>query len=383
MESHESQIVIYETDENGSQIDVRLENETVWLTQEQMSELFDRSQATISGHIANIFREGELDKTKSTLIRYDDFEQIIETPAQDNFIGNPDKINPSSESELETAESEDLVLFAETQSNDVKLVNAKLSAGRPVQYYNLDVIISVGYRVKSVQGTRFRQWATERLREYLTQGFTMNDEFLKNSGGGAYWKKLLSRIRDIRSSEKVFYRQVIDLYATSSDYDPKSLHSVEFFKIIQNKFHYAVHRHTAAEIIYDRADAEKDFMGLTVFAGDLPVLDEVRIAKNYLSINELEKLNRLVSAYFDLAEAQAIENKEMRMSDHLKALDNLMSIYGEGVLGNAGKVSHHEAIEKAEKEYRKYQVKTLSGAEKDYLNALKEIENKAKELTNE
>ena len=209
----------------------------------------------------------------------------------------------------------------------------------------------------------------------------MNDEFLKNNGGGAYWRKLLARIRDIRSSEKILYRQVLDLYATSTDYDPKSLHSIKFFKIVQNKLHYAVHRQTAAEIIHNRADSEVEFMGLTVFAGDLPVLEEVRIAKNYLSAPELDKLNRLVSAYFELAELRALGHHPMTMADHLTALDKIMAEYGEGVLDGAGRISHEQAIAKAEREYRKYQAKTLSGAEKDYLASLRQIEKTSKKAS--
>jgi hypothetical protein len=236
------------------------------------------------------------------------------------------------------------------------------------------MIISLGYRVNSKVATAFRKWATVRLREYITQGFTMNDEFLKENGGGGYWKRLLSRIRDIRSSEKVLYRQVLDLYATSIDYNPKALDSIKFFKIVQNKLHYATHRQTAAEVIYSRADADKNFMGLTAFAGDLPVLEEVRIAKNYLTVEELEKLGRLVSGYFDLAEARAMNHEPTKMKDYIEMLDKLMDSIGEGVLLDSGKVSHEEAMEKAEQEYRRYQAKTLSTAEKDYLDRLKAIE---------
>jgi hypothetical protein len=252
---------------------------------------------------------------------------------------------------------------------------------RDIPYYNLDLIISLGYRIKSKIATRFRQWATVRLSEYLVQGFTMNDEFLKNNGSGVYWKKLLARIRDIRSSEKMLYRQVLDLYATSVDYDPESLHSVKFFKIVQNKLHYATHKQTAAEVIYSRVDSNKKFMGLTVFAGDLPVLEEVRIAKNYLTAEELEKLNRLVSAYFELAELRAMNQQTMSMANHIKDLDSLLGDYGEGVLVGSGKVSHEKAMDKAEKEYRKYEVKTLSPVEKDYLEAIKSIEKKIAKRT--
>ena len=211
----------------------------------------------------------------------------------------------------------------------------------------------------------------------------MNDDFLKNNGGGVYWKKLLARIRDIRSSEKMLYRQVLDLYATSLDYDPKSLHSIKFFKIVQNKLHYATHKQTAAEVIYNRADSNKEFMGLTVFAGDLPVLEEACIAKNYLTAPELEKLNRLVSAYFELVELRAMNQQTMNMTDHIKSLDSLVGDYGEGVLAGSGKISHEKAMEKVEKEYRKYQVKTISPVEKDYLETIKgvqkQVEKKVKE----
>ncbi len=238
------EIIIYEGDDGQPRIEVRMQDENVWLTIDQMAELFDKGRSTINEHILNIYAENELVEQETM-----------------RKIGNSD------------------------------------FSTKPTNYYNLDIIISVGYRVKSMKGTKFRQWATAQLHEYLVQGFTMNDEFLKNNGGGVYFKKLLARIRDIRSSEKMLYRQVLDLYATSTDYDPKSLHSIKFFKIVQNKLHYATHKQTAAEVIYSRVDSKKEFMGLTVFAGDLPILEEVWIAKNYLTAEELEKLNRLVSAY--------------------------------------------------------------------------------------
>ena len=316
-----NEIIIYEGDNGEPNIEVRIENETVWLTIDQMAELFEKARSTINEHILNIYAENEL--VEQETIRK---------------IGNSD------------------------------------FSTKPTNYYNLDVIISVGYRVKSIQGTKFRQWATARLREYLVQGFTMNDEFLKNNGGELYFKKLLARIRDIRSSEKMLYRQVLDLYATSVDYDPKSLHSVKFFKIVQNKLHYATHKQTATEVIYSRADSNKEFMGLTTFSGDLPILEEVRIAKNYLTAEELEKLNRLVSAYFELAELRAMNKQTMDMANHIKALDNLLSDYGEGVLVGSGKISHEKAIKKAKKEYHKYQVKTLSPVEKSYLETIKNVQ---------
>ena len=324
-----NEIIIYEGDNGEPNIEVRIENETVWLSQDQIAELFDKGRSTITEHILNIFKEGELDE--KVVCR--DFRR---TTAHGAIKG---------------------------KTQDVS-----------VKYYNLDVIISVGYRVKSIQGTKFRQWATARLREYLVQGFTMNDEFLKNNGGELYFKKLLARIRDIRSSEKMLYRQVLDLYATSVDYDPKSLHSVKFFKIVQNKLHYATHKQTATEVIYSRADSNKEFMGLTTFSGDLPILEEVRIAKNYLTAEELEKLNRLVSAYFELAELRAMNKQTMDMANHIKALDSLLSDYGEGVLVGSGKISHEKAIKKAEKEYHKYQVKTLSPVEKSYLETIKNVQ---------
>jgi len=323
-----NEIIIYEGDKGQPMIEVRIENGTVWLTQAQLVELFQSSKANISEHIKNIYKEKEL--TNEATVR-----------------------------KIRTVQKEG---------------NREVS--RDIEHYNLDMIISLGYRVKSSVATKFRIWATQRLNEYLVQGFTMNDEFLKNNSGGVYFKKLLARIRDIRSSEKMLYRQVLDLYATSVDYDPKSLHSIEFFKIVQNKLHYAVHKQTASEVIFNRADSEKEFMGLTVFAGDLPILEEVRIAKNYLTAEELEKLNRLVSAYFELAELRAMNRQTMKMSDHIKALDNLLRDYGEGVLIDAGKISHEKAINKAEEEYRKYQAKTLSPVEKVYLESIKALEER-------
>lgn len=323
--SNSGEIIIYEGADGAPRIEVRVEGETVWLSQKQMAELFDCSVDNVSLHMKNIFKDGELNEN-------------------------------SVAEEYSTTASDGKNYF--------------------VKHYNLDAIISVGYRINSLRGTRFRQWATARLREYLVSGFTLNDEFLKNNGGGLYWKKLLARIRDIRSSEKMLYRQVLDLYATSADYDPKSLRSIEFFKIVQNKLHYAAHKQTAAEVIYNRADSGKEFMGLTVFAGDLPVLEEVRIAKNYLSAQELEKLNRLVSTYFELAELRAMGKQAMRMADHIASLDKLLSDYGAGVLIDAGKVTHEKAMEKAENEYKKYQINTLSPVEEAYLENIKLLEKK-------
>ena len=263
------------------------------------------------------------------------------------------------------------------RENNVHFLHV-IGVKKPVPFYNLDVIISVGYRVKSIVGTRFRQWATERLAEYIIKGFTMDDERLKNLGGGGYWKELLDRIRDIRSSEKVMYRQVLDLYATSVDYDPCTETSKLFFKMVQNKLHYAAHGHTAAEVIYDRADAEKPFMGLTSFKGELPCINNIKIAKNYLTADELKILNNLVSGYFDFAETQALRHRPMYMEDYVRQLDNILSANGEELLEGAGKVSHEEAMNKALTEYRKFQVKTLSPVEQDYLESIKMLESKAK-----
>ena len=249
---------------------------------------------------------------------------------------------------------------------------------RQIPHYNLDMIISLGYRIKSMIATRFRQWATKRLKEYMIKGFTIDDERLKGNGGGNYWKELLDRIRDIRSSEKVLYRQVLDLYATSVDYNPHSEESVRFFKIVQNKLHYAAHGHTAAEVIYQRADAEKPFMGLTSFSGELPALKDIGIAKNYLEENELKVLNNLVSGYFDLAEINAIEHKPMYMDDYVKQLDSVLSSGNRKLLTGSGSVSHKHALEKAKSEYRKYQEITLTPVEKVYLESIKEVSKEVK-----
>lgn len=254
---------------------------------------------------------------------------------------------------------------------------------REIPHYNLDMIISLGYRVKSIIATQFRRWATERLKEYMVKGFTMDDERLKNLGGGQYWRELLDRIRDIRSSEKVMYRQVLDLYATSVDYDPKSAESVAFFKMVQNKLHYAAHGHTAAEVIYERADASKPFMGLTAFSGDFPTGKDIGIAKNYLTEEELRILNGIVSGYFDFAEVQALRHRPMYMSDYVAHLDSILRSTGGTLLEDAGTVSHAQALEKAKREYQKYQVQTLSPVEEAYLqtikNAEKIVRKKAKE----
>lgn len=320
------EIIIYQTDDGLTKINVNMQEETVWLSLDQMAELFQRDKSTISRHIKKIFEEGELQRN--------------------SVVAN----------------------FATTAA-DGKVYN--------VDYYNLDVIISVGYRVKSQRGVQFRIWATNVLKEYMIKGFAMDDERLKGNAGGNYWKELLDRIRDIRSSEKVLYRQVLDLYATSVDYDPRSDESVKFFKIVQNKLHYAAHGHTAAEVIYERADAENPFMGLTSFSGELPALKDIGIAKNYLQENELKILNNLVSGYFDLAEINAIEHKPMYMHDYVKQLDMVLSSGNRKLLEGAGTVSHKQALEKAKAEYRKYQEITLSPVEQAYLESVKEV---AKEL---
>ncbi len=331
----QGEIVIYRADDGNAKIDVRFVDETVWLTQAQLCELYQTSKANISEHIKNIFEEKELDE-ESTVRKF------------------------------RTVQEE-----------------GNRTVARALTYYNLDMIISIGYRVKSVIATQFRRWATERLKEYMVKGFTMDDERLKNLGGGSYWKELLDRIRDIRSSEKVIYRQVLDLYATSADYNPKSAESVAFFKMVQNKLHYTAHGHTAAEVIYQRADAEKPFMGLTTFSGDFPTMQDVTVAKNYLTEDELAILNRIVSGYFDFAEVQAMRHRPMYMSDYVEHLDNLLKSTGEGVLIGAGKVSHAQAMEKAKAEYRKYQVQNLSPVEEAYLDSIRSLEQTAKKKERE
>lgn len=324
---NQGEIIIYQTNEGNTKIDVRFVDETVWLTQAQLCELYQTSKSNISEHIKHIFEEGELEE--NSVVRK------FRTTAVDgkNYM---------------------------------------------VIHYNLDMIISLGYRVKSLTATRFRRWATERLKEYMLKGFTMDDERLKNLGGGKYWKELLDRIRDIRSSEKVMYRQVLDLYATSIDYNPKSVESIAFFKMVQNKLHYATHGHTAAEVIYERADANKLFMGLTTFQGDFPTAKDIGIAKNYLSEDELKILNRIVSGYFDFAEVQAMRHHPMHMSDYVEHLDNVLKSTGEELLMDSGKVSHLQAMEKAKQEYQKYLIQNLSPVEEAYLQTIKEVEEAAK-----
>lgn len=330
---NQGEIVIYQTDDGDTKIDVRFVDETVWLTQQQMAELFQSSRTNIVEHIQHIYAEGELDEESTCR----NFRQV------------------------RTEGSRKVV--------------------RELPYYNLDMIISLGYRVKSIVATNFRRWATERIKEYMIKGFTMDDERLKNLGGGNYWKELLDRIRDIRSSEKVMYRQVLDLYATSVDYNPKSSESIAFFKMVQNKLHYAAHGHTAAEVIYERVDAGKPFMGLTAFSGDFPTAKDIGVAKNYLTEDELKVLNNIVSGYFDFAEIQAMRHNPMYMSDYVEHLDNLLKATGENLLTDAGKVSHAQALEKAKSEYQKYQVQNLSPVEESYLQNIKQIEKEAKKKT--
>ena len=322
-----NQIIMYQTEDGLTKIDVTLEDETVWLNQAQMAELFQTTKQNISYHINNCFKEGELN----------------ETSVVKDFL---------------------------TTAADGKPYNT--------HYYNLDVIISVGYRVKSLRGTQFRIWATGILKEYMQKGFALDDERLKGNGGGSYWKELLDRIRDIRSSEKVLYRQVLDLYATSIDYNPKAPESVRFFKIVQNKLHFAAHGHTAAEVIYERADAEKLFMGLKSFAGEIPAPKDIGIAKNYLTETELKVLNNLVSGYFDFAEISALERRPMYMKDYINQLDTILSSSNRKLLQNSGTISHTQALEKAKQEYRKYQEKTIAPVEQAYLDTIHDLEKEAK-----
>ena len=323
MKENHSDFILFKTEDEKISVDVRFEDETVWLTQDQMALLFGKAKSTINEHIQNVFTEGELDETVCLQ----------------------------------------------------KFGNSEFQQKAP-NYYNLDVIISVGYRVKSMRGTQFRQWATKRLNEYIRKGFAMDDERLKNLGGGGYWKELLQRIRDIRASEKVFYRQVLDIYSTSIDYDPKAEVSIAFFKKVQNKIHYAIHGQTAAEVIFKRADAEKEFMGLMTFLGNRPYLKDVVVAKNYLNENELRSLGQIVSGYLDFAERQAEREQTMTMKDWAEHLDRILTMSGENLLVGSGSISHENAIEKATTEYQKYQQKTLSEAEKNYLESLKVLEKK-------
>lgn len=320
-----SKIIIYEGGNGQPKIEVRIQGETVWLNQAQLAELFGTSRPNITMHIKNIFEE----------------EELIEDSVCKDF--------------LHTA-------------TDGKKYNTK--------FYNLDLIISLGYRIKSDVATRFRQWATTRLKEYIVKGFVMDDDRLKEMGGGGYWKELLARIRDIRTSEKIFYRQILDIYATSIDYDPRADISIEFFKKVQNKIHYAVHGHTAAEIIYNRADAEEEFMGLTTFQGARPHLADAVIAKNYLSEKELRALGQIVSGYLDFAERQAEREVPMKMADWANHLDAILTATGEKLLLDSGTISHEKAVKKVKGEYKKYQTKTMSEIEKAYLDTIKTVQKK-------
>ncbi len=321
-----SEVLIYVTEDGTVKLEVTMESETVWLNLNQLCELFQRDKSVISRHIKNIYTEGELEESST-------------------------------------------VAFFATTAEDGKTYQ--------VAYYNLDVIISVGYRVKSLRGTQFRKWALKVLKEYMIKGFALDDDRLKNLGGGNYFEELLSRIRSIRASEKVFWRKVLDIYATSIDYDPKSEISVQFFKQVQNKMHWAAHRHTAAEVIYERADSEKEFMGLTSWRGEFPERTDAEIAKNYLSREELEILDRLVSAYLDIAELRAMNREPMYMKDWLETIDDYLKMTRRDILTHKGKVSHRQALEKAHKEYEKYSEKAkqyLSAVEKHYLEAISTLE---------
>lgn len=328
-EMGKSNIIIYTTEDGLSKIETTFDGDTVWLSIDQMAELFQRDKSTISRHIKNIYSEEEL--VQEATVAY----------------------------------------FATVQNEGNRQVE------RSICYYNLDVIISVGYRVKSKRGTQFRIWATGILKEYMRKGFALDDERLKNLGGGGYFKELLERIRDIRASEKVFYRQILEIYATSIDYDPKAEISIQFFQKVQNKIHYAIHGQTAAEVIYTRADAEKEFMGLTTFAGNQPTLREVVIAKNYLNEKELRAMGQLVSGYLDFAERQAEREQAMTMKDWAKHLDRILTMSGEQLLSGNGSVTHKQAVEKATGEYKKYKEYTLSDVEQDYLNSIKILGKKS------
>jgi len=325
----QANFLIYNDDSQQIRVEARFEDENIWLTQRQLVELFQTAKSTISEHIASVYNDAEL-------------------------------LPEGTVRKIRTVQQEG---------------NREVS--RDIEYYNLDMIISLGYRINSKVATHFRIWATNTLKEYLKKGFVLNDDKLKNLGGGNYWKELLERIRDIRSSEKVMYRQVLDLYSTAIDYDPKSNESITFFKIVQNKLHYAAHGKTASEVIYFRVDSDKPFAGLTNFKGNEPTLAEAMVDKNYLNEQELRVLNNLVSAYFDLAELNAIENREMRMADYIRELDNILSSTGRKLLAKSGNISHSQAEEKAKMEYKKYKNKTLSNVEKEYLETITKLEKQA------
>ena len=332
-----SEILMYQTDDGQTQIEVKMEDETVWLTQAQMAELFQTSTQNITIHIKNIYEEGELEEASTC-------KESLQVRQEGNR-----------------------------------------TVRRQAKTYSLDVIISVGYRVKSHRGTQFRIWANQRIKEYIVKGFTMNDQLLKNAGGGNYFKELLERIRDIRSSEKVFYRQVLDIYATSIDYDPRSSESITFFKIVQNKMHFAAHGHTAAEIVYLRADADKDFMGMTSFDGKSLRKIDASIAKNYLKEDEIKILNRLVTAYLEFAELQAIRQRPMYMRDWIEKLDDFIKMSGSELLDHAGKISHEEAKIKAELEYEKYKERSkeqLTQVERDFIEHVKTAQKQLEQRKN-
>lgn len=323
----ENNVIIYTDNDGRTRVDVRLEEETLWLSQQQMAELYQTSRTNVIEHIKHIYEEGELQEEGTCR----NFRQVR--------------------------------------------LEGKRQVSRELPFYNLDMIIALGYRVRSIIATRFRQWATERLKEYIVKGFTLDDERLKKLGGGSYWKELLERIRDIRATEKVLYRQILEIYATSIDYDPRAQVSQDFFKKVQNKIHYAIHGHTAAELIVERADAEKDFMGLLTFKGNHPTLIEAKTAKNYLDEKELRAMGQLVSGYLDFAERQAEREQVMTMNDWSAYLDRILTMSGEQLLQGSGSVSHDAAMEHATAEYRKYKQRTLSDVERDYLSSIKLIED--------
>ena len=326
------QFLLYQTPDGDSQIEVKLQNDTVWLSLDQMAELFQRNKSTISRHIKNVLEDGELQEEAT--------------------IAN----------------------FATVQNEGTRKVE------RVIAYYNLDMIISVGYRVHSYRGVQFRIWATKILKEYIVKGFAMNDDLLKRAGGGNYFDELLARIRDIRSSEKVFYRKVLEIYALSIDYDPRVEMTQKFFKTVQNKMHYSVHGHTAAEIIYERADAEKDFMGLTTWSGAMPTKPEAEIAKNYLTHEEVKSLNRIVSLYLDFAEMQAEEHRPMYMKDWINILDDFLRISRKDILTHAGKISAKLAKEKADQEYDKFKERTKNDLSPVEIHFLENFEREQKRL---
>ena len=325
-------IIIYTTDDGKASIELHLDNGTVWLTQLELAELFQTSKQNISKHIKAIFEDGELDE--KVVVNY----------------------------QLTTTQHG--AMAGKTQS-------------RKTAYYTLDMILAIGYRVRSPRGVQFRNYASTVLKEYLIKGFAMDDDRLKDLGGGAYFKELLDRIRDIRSSEKVFYRQILDLFATSSDYKASSVEAQQFFATVQNKLHYAIHHQTASELIYHRVDSDKEFLGLTTFKGELPTLSEARVAKNYLTEQELRGLNQLVSGYLDFAERQAQRQIVMTMADWIQHVDRILLATGEDLLTHAGTISREQMTEKVSQEYRKYQAKTLSQVEKDYLAHIKQLEKTA------